>query len=514
MGLLSKEVGVIDIISILLGIAVGIIAGYFVRKNIYESKIGQANSEADRIIKQAEDDSKRIHKEKLLEAQEEIHKLRTESERENKERRSDLQKFERRVIQKEEILDKKLQNLEQKETSLGDKLKNVAKKEEEIEAIKTQQLEKLESISGITSDKAKEIILTNAERDVRREMSIMIKEIESQAKEEAEKKSREIIGYAIQKCAADHVAETTVTVVNLPNDEMKGRIIGREGRNIRTLETLTGIDLIIDDTPEAVILSGFDPIRREVARIALEKLIADGRIHPARIEEMVDKARKEVENIIKEYGEQAAFETGVHGLHPELVKLLGRLNYRTSYGQNVLKHSIEVAHIAGIMAAEIGADIRVAKRAGLLHDIGKAVDHEMEGNHVEMAVVLDNYRKVKEKYDYITVEGSGGILCPICFDEARIGLTDIIDEMELDCILVADAGLGTINSVVLTYEYMKNRNMNIKGMIFNHYIADNIMHEDNIRMCEYMTGLPTLAKVSMGDVDLNIDIAELISLYR
>ena len=389
--------GVIDIISILLGIAVGIIAGYFVRKNIYESKIGQANSEADRIIKQAEDDSKRIHKEKLLEAQEEIHKLRTESERENKERRSDLQKFERRVIQKEEILDKKLQNLEQKETSLGDKLKNVAKKEEEIEAIKTQQLEKLESISGITSDKAREIILTNAERDVRREMSIMIKEIESQAKEEAEKKSREIIGYAIQKCAADHVAETTVTVVNLPNDEMKGRIIGREGRNIRTLETLTGIDLIIDDTPEAVILSGFDPIRREVARIALEKLIADGRIHPARIEEMVDKARKEVENIIKEYGEQAAFETGVHGLHPELVKLLGRLNYRTSYGQNVLKHSIEVAHIAGIMAAEIGADIRLAKRAGLLHDIGKAVDHEMEGTHVEIGMdLLKRYKESKE----------------------------------------------------------------------------------------------------------------------
>lgn len=389
--------GVIDIISILLGIAVGIIAGYFVRKNIYESKIGQANSEADRIIKQAEDDSKRIHKEKLLEAQEEIHKLRTESERENKERRSDLQKFERRVIQKEEILDKKLHNLEQKETSLGDKLKNVAKKEEEIEAIKAQQLEKLESISGITSDKAKEIILTNAERDVRREMSIMIKEIESQAKEEAEKKSREIIGYAIQKCAADHVAETTVTVVNLPNDEMKGRIIGREGRNIRTLETLTGIDLIIDDTPEAVILSGFDPIRREVARIALEKLIADGRIHPARIEEMVEKARKEVDNIIKEYGEQAAFETGVHGIHPELIKLLGRLNYRTSYGQNVLKHSIEVAHIAGIMAAEIGADIRLAKRAGLLHDIGKAVDHEMEGTHVEIGMdLLKRYKESKE----------------------------------------------------------------------------------------------------------------------
>lgn len=389
--------GIIDITSILLGTAVGITAGYFVRKNIYESKIGQANSEAERIIKQAQDDSKRIHKEKLLEAQEEIHKLRNECERENKERRSDLQKFERRVIQKEEILDKKLQNLEQKETSLGDKLKNVAKKEEEIETIKSQQLEKLESISGITTDKAKEIILTNAEREVRREMSIMIKEIESQAKEEAEKKSREIIGYAIQKCAADHVAETTVTVVNLPNDEMKGRIIGREGRNIRTLETLTGIDLIIDDTPEAVILSGFDPIRREVARIALEKLIADGRIHPARIEEMVEKARKEVDNIIKEYGEQAAFETGVHGLHPELVKLLGRLNYRTSYGQNVLKHSIEVAHIAGIMAAEIGADIRLAKRAGLLHDIGKAVDHEMEGTHVEIGMdLLKRYKESKE----------------------------------------------------------------------------------------------------------------------
>ena len=417
--------GVIDIISILLGIAVGIIAGYFVRKNIYESKIGQANSEADRIIKQAEDDSKRIHKEKLLEAQEEIHKLRTESERENKERRSDLQKFERRVIQKEEILDKKLQNLEQKETSLGDKLKNVAKKEEEIEAIKTQQLEKLESISGITSDKAKEIILTNAERDVRREMSIMIKEIESQAKEEAEKKSREIIGYAIQKCAADHVAETTVTVVNLPNDEMKGRIIGREGRNIRTLETLTGIDLIIDDTPEAVILSGFDPIRREVARIALEKLIADGRIHPARIEEMVDKARKEVENIIKEYGEQAAFETGVHGLHPELVKLLGRLNYRTSYGQNVLNHSIEVSNLARIMAEELGLDPKLARRAGLLHDIGKALDHDMEGTHVEIGV--DILKKYKENEKVINaVQAHHGDVEPQTIEAVLIQAADAI----------------------------------------------------------------------------------------
>ncbi|MGL6105939.1 ribonuclease Y [Romboutsia sp.] len=390
---------VIDIVKILIGAAVGIIVGYFVRKNISEAKIGQAENLAKEIIDKANRDSETVQKEKLLEAKEEIHKWRTEAERENKERRTDLQKYEKRVIQKEEVLDKKLQNLESKENSLNDRLKNVAKKEEDVELIKVQQLEKLENISGITSEQAKEIILTNAEREVRREMSIMIKEIESQAKEESEKKSREIIGYAIQKCAADHVAETTVTVVNLPNDEMKGRIIGREGRNIRTLETLTGIDLIIDDTPEAVILSGFDPIRREVARVALEKLIADGRIHPARIEEMVEKAKKEVDNIIKEYGEQAAFETGVHGLHPELVRLLGRLNYRTSYGQNVLKHSIEVAHIAGIMAGEIGADIRLAKRAGLLHDIGKAVDHEMEGTHVEIG--MDLLKRYKESKDII-----------------------------------------------------------------------------------------------------------------
>ena len=385
------------IVGALLGIFVGIIAGYFVRKNISEAKIGQADKIAKDIVDKAERDAETLQKEKLLEAKEEIHKWRSEAEKENKERRLEVQKFEKRIIQKEEVLDKKLQTLENKESVLNDKLKKVEKKEEQVETIKAQQLEKLENISGITSDKAKELILTNAERDVRREMSIMIKEIESQAKEEADKKSREIIGYAIQKCAADHVAETTVTVVNLPNDEMKVRIIGREGRNIRTLETLTGIDLIIDDTPEAVILSGFDPIRREVARIALEKLIADGRIHPARIEEMVEKAKKEVETMIKEFGEQATFETGVHGLHPELVRLLGRLNYRTSYGQNVLKHSIEVAHIAGIMAAEIGADVKLAKRAGLLHDIGKAVDHEMEGTHVEIGMdLLRRYKESKE----------------------------------------------------------------------------------------------------------------------
>lgn len=393
------DVIVAAIIAAVVGLAIGIGAGYFVRKNISEAKIGEADSLAKNIIDQANKDAETMKKEKLLEAKEEIHKFRSDAEKENRERRNELQKYERRVIQKEESLDRKQQSIESKESNLNQKLRAVDEKQKEIEAIKVKQLEKLEDISGITSDKAKDIILSNAEKEVRHEMSIMIKEIETQAKEDAEKKSREIIGYAIQKCAADHVAETTVTVVNLPNDEMKGRIIGREGRNIRTLETLTGIDLIIDDTPEAVILSGFDPIRREIARIALEKLISDGRIHPARIEEMVEKAKKEVENIIKEYGEQAIFETGVHSLHPELVKLLGRLNYRTSYGQNVLKHSIEVAHIAGIMAAEIGADIKLAKRAGLLHDIGKAVDHEMEGTHVEIG--MDLLRRYKESKDVI-----------------------------------------------------------------------------------------------------------------
>ncbi|MBU5334925.1 ribonuclease Y [Intestinibacter bartlettii] len=393
------DVIVTAIIAAVVGLAIGIVAGYFTRKNISEAKIGEADSLAKNIIDQANKDAETIKKEKLLEAKEEIHKFRSDAEKENRERRNELQKYERRVIQKEESLDRKQQSMENKESNLNQKLRAVDEKQKEVEAIKVKQLEKLEDISGITSEKAKDIILSNAEKEVRHEMSIMIKEIETQAKEDAEKKSREIIGYAIQKCAADHVAETTVTVVNLPNDEMKGRIIGREGRNIRTLETLTGIDLIIDDTPEAVILSGFDPIRREIARIALEKLISDGRIHPARIEEMVEKAKKEVDNIIKEYGEQAIFETGVHSLHPELVKLLGRLNYRTSYGQNVLKHSIEVAHIAGIMAAEIGADIKLAKRAGLLHDIGKAVDHEMEGTHVEIG--MDLLRRYKESKDVI-----------------------------------------------------------------------------------------------------------------
>lgn len=371
--------------------------GYWIRRNIAEAKISSAETAAKKILEEAEKAGESKKKEALVEAKEEIHKLRNELDREIKERRSELQRLERRLVQKEENLDRKIDSLEKKEEILSRKEADLDKSQEKINELYTKQLAELERLSGLTSEEARTLLLASVEEEIKHEAAMMIKEIEQQAKEEADKKAREIISLAIQRCAADHVAETTVSVVALPNDEMKGRIIGREGRNIRTLETLTGIDLIIDDTPEAVILSGFDPVRREVARIALEKLIVDGRIHPARIEEMVEKAQKEVEQKIKEAGEQATFETGVHGLHPEIIKLLGRLKYRTSYGQNVLKHSIEVAHLAGIMAAELGVDIMLAKRAGLLHDLGKAVDHEVEGPHVTIgADIAKKYRETPE----------------------------------------------------------------------------------------------------------------------
>ena len=385
---------VLLVLGFVLTAVVFFAVGIVYRKKVGEREIGSAETEATRIINEAIRSGESRKKEMLLEAKDEIHKSRTEHEKEMKERKAEISKQERRLQQKEDTLDKKSDAYERKEEDLNRRLAKVTETQAAADEIKKQQMETLEKISGLTQEQAKAYLLESIEEDVRHDAAMKIKEIEQQLKDEAEDKAREVISTAIQRCAADHAAEVTVSVVALPNDEMKGRIIGREGRNIRTLETITGVDLIIDDTPEAITVSSFDPVRREIARLALEKLIADGRIHPTRIEDMVEKAKKEVDRTIREEGERACYETGVHNLNPELVKILGRQKYRTSYGQNVLNHSIEVAHIAGLMAAELGLDVALAKRAGLLHDLGKSIDHEVEGSHVQLGA--DLVRKYKE----------------------------------------------------------------------------------------------------------------------
>ncbi len=390
---------ILIILGYVVAVGVGVLAGYLYRRNVMETKIGKTEQYANQLLQDATHKAEEKKKEAILEAKEEVIRLKSELDKEVRDRRSEVTKQERRAQQREEMLDKKLDNLEAREESLNAKYKEAERLEAEAQALHDKQQGELERISNMTMEEARDIMMARIQKDAFHDAAVMVRDIEARAKEEADKKARNVVAMAIQKCSVDQVAETTVSVVALPNDDMKGRIIGREGRNIRALETATGVDLIIDDTPEAVIISGFDPVRREVARIALEKLIMDGRIHPARIEEMVEKARKEVENQIREAGEQAIFETGQHGIHPELVKLLGRLKYRTSYGQNVLKHSIEVSHLAGLMASELGADVQLAKRAGLLHDIGKAVDHEQEGTHVSLGGELA--RKYGENNDVI-----------------------------------------------------------------------------------------------------------------
>ncbi len=390
---------VLIVVAAVVALVIGIPLGINIRKQTAEKEIASAEEEAKRIINESIKSAESKKREALVEAKEEILKARNDFEREQKEQRADLQKQERRLQQKEENLDRKTENIEKKEETLQNRLTELDKLKEEVTQVKNTQMAELERISGLTAEEAKAYLINQLEVEVTHESAMKLREIEAQYKEEADTKAREILSLAIQRCAADHVAEATVSVVPLPNDDMKGRIIGREGRNIRTLETMTGVDLIIDDTPEAITVSCFDPVRREIARLALEKLIQDGRIHPARIEEMVEKAKREVDATIKAEGERAIFETNVHGLHPELIKLLGRMRYRTSYGQNVLNHSIEVSHLAGLLAAELGANVSEAKRAGLLHDLGKSIDHEVEGSHVQIGVELA--RKYRESEDVI-----------------------------------------------------------------------------------------------------------------